>query len=171
MSLTRPDFPLPDLHWPPTREFWSAAARGELALPRCEGCGRLHWYPEERCRHCGASRHRWERMSGRGTLFTWVVVRQAFLPQLRDQIPFVTGLVALAEDPSVRLATRIVDCEPTALSIDMPLEVVFRPLSFAGVERQVLAPVFRPAAQSSPRLPSTLQTPAPRAAMKRNAKQ
>ena len=171
MSVTRSDFPLPDVAWPPTREFWSAAARGELALPRCEGCGRLHWYPEERCRGCGDSRHRWERMSGAGTLFTWVVVRQPFLPQLRDQVPFLTGLVAVAEDPSVRLAARIVECEPAELRIDMPLEVVFRPLSFGGVARRVPAPFFRPAAQPSPRLPSTLQMPAPRAAMKRNAKQ
>ena len=32
----RPDFPLPDTDWPPTREFWAAAARGELAVPRCD---------------------------------------------------------------------------------------------------------------------------------------
>lgn len=144
MSVRRPDFPLPDVEWPPTREFWSAAARGELALPRCAGCGRLRWYPEERCRRCGEPRHAWERVSGEATLFTWVVVRQPFLPQLRDQVPLVTGLVALAEDPSVRLATRIVDCDPAALAVDLPLEVVFRPLAFTGIEGHVIAPFFRP---------------------------
>lgn len=145
-SLSRADFPLPDTEWPPAAELWRAAARGELALPRCLSCGRLHWYPTPRCRRCGGQRHAWERLSGRGTLFTWVVVRHAFLPQFRDDLPFVTGLVALSEDAEVRLATRIVDCPPEALAADMPVEVVFRTLSFPGIERRVLAPMFRPAA-------------------------
>jgi uncharacterized protein len=143
-SLSRNDFPLPDMEWPPTREFWAAAARGELAIPRCEGCGRLHWYPEERCRRCGGERHAWERMSGRGELFTWVVLQHAFLPQFRESLPFVSALVALEEDPAVRLATRIVECDPASLTKDMPVEVVFRPLAFAGIERTVTAPFFRP---------------------------
>lgn len=143
--LGRADFPLPDTEWAPAREFWAAAERGELALPRCQACRRLHWYPEQRCRRCCGERQAWERMSGRGTLFTWVVIRHAFLPQLREALPFVSALVALAEDANVRLATRIVDCAPERLAMDMPVEVVFRPLSFPGIERQVTAPFFRPA--------------------------
>jgi hypothetical protein len=45
----RPAFPLPDVTWEPAREFWNAAARGELSIPKCDGCGRLCWYPRERC--------------------------------------------------------------------------------------------------------------------------
>ncbi len=145
MSLARPDFPLPETQWPPAAEFWRAAAERRLALPRCRGCGRLHWYPVGACRRCGASEARWEALSGRGSLVTWTVVRHAFLPAFRDWLPFVTGLVALEEDPGARLATRIVDCTPEELAADMPVEVVFRPLTFAGVEGEVLAPLFRPA--------------------------
>jgi uncharacterized OB-fold protein len=142
--LGRADFPLPDTEWAPTRPFWAAAARAELAIPRCDGCRRLHWYPEPRCRRCGGERHTWERVSGRGTLFTWVVLRHAFLPQFGDELPFVSALVALEEDPGVRLATRIVDCAPEALAAEMPVEVVFRPLRFAGIQGSVTAPFFRP---------------------------
>ena len=42
----RREFPLPDLVWEPTAEFWAGAARGELRIPRCDSCGRLRWYPE-----------------------------------------------------------------------------------------------------------------------------
>ena len=42
-------FPLPDVEHPLTRGFWDAAARGELAIPRCADCGRWNWYPRERC--------------------------------------------------------------------------------------------------------------------------
>ncbi len=33
------EFPLPDTEWEVTREFWAAAVRGELVIPRCDVCG------------------------------------------------------------------------------------------------------------------------------------
>ena len=139
------EFPLPDTDWEPTREFWSGAGRGELRLPRCNSCEVLCWYPEERCRACGHDAFEWESLSGKGQLFSWTIVHHPFVKPFREQVPYVTGLIALAEDPSVRLVTRIVDCEPDALEIDMPMQVVFRPLSFPDVEREVIAPMFSPA--------------------------
>jgi uncharacterized OB-fold protein len=72
------------------------------------------------------------------------VVRHPFLPQFREKVPFATGLVALDEDPSVRLVTEIVDVSPEQLRIDLPMEVVFRPLAFVGVDGTVVAPLWRP---------------------------
>lgn len=83
-------------------------------------------------------------MSGRGTLFSWVVVTHAFLPQFADMVPFVPALVALDDDPAVRLATRIVDSDPDALDFEMPVTVTFRPISFTGVDGEVTAPLFVP---------------------------
>ncbi len=67
-------------------------------------------------------------------------------PGLRHTVPFVAALVALAEDPKVRLVTNIVDTDPASLAVDEPVEVVFRPLAFPTVPgRSVIAPMFRPA--------------------------
>ena len=140
----RNDFPLPDVDWPPTRDFWAAAARGELAIPRCNACGRFVWYPDGTCRFCGGHESTWTAVRGRGRLFSWSVVRRAFIPQLAADVPYVAGLVAIEEDPAVRLVSRIVDCEPAALRIDLPVRVVFRPLRFAGVRGEVTAPMFVP---------------------------
>ena len=142
---TRAEFPLPDLSWEPTAEFWAGAARGELRIPRCDSCGRLRWYPEEQCRHCKAAPMTWETMSGHGTLFSWVVVTHPFLAQFGGLVPFVPALVALDEDPSVRIPTRMVDCDPESLDYEMPVTVVFRPLTFTDVEGSVEAPLFVPA--------------------------
>jgi uncharacterized OB-fold protein len=142
---TRREFPLPDVAWAPTAEFWAGAARGKLRIPRCDSCGRLRWYPEEQCRHCQGEPFTWETMSGRGTLFSWVVVTHPFLPQFADLTPFVPALVALEEDPAVRLPTRMVDCDPDDLDYEMPVQVVFRPLAFTDVEGTVDAPLFVPA--------------------------
>ena len=141
----RSAFPLPDTEWPPTREFWAGAARGELVLPRCDACGRYVWYPDATCRFCGGQATTWTRVSGRGRLFSWSVVRRAFIPQVADDVPYVAGLVTIEEDPAVRLVTRIVECTPEALRIDMPVRVVFRPLRFTGVPGEVAAPLFVPA--------------------------
>ena len=79
----------------------------------------------------------WTAVSGAGTLFSWAVVRRAFLPAFADQVPFVTALVALAEDPAVRLPTYLVDADPDTLRADEPVRVTFRPLVVLDRARQV----------------------------------
>jgi uncharacterized OB-fold protein len=141
----RPDFPLPDTDWEPTAEFWAGAARHEIRIPRCDQCGRGCWYPREKCRFCRGTSFTWTTMSGRGTLFSWVVVTHAFLPQFADLVPFVPALVALDDDPAVRIATRMVDCDVEALTFEMPVRVTFQPISFPDVVGDVTAPLFTPA--------------------------
>jgi hypothetical protein len=149
MALKRADFPLPDLTDERTAEYFAGAARGELVLPRCDSCNRFVWYPEEECPHCGARSFTWTRVSGRGRVFTWTVVRRAFLPAFEEMVPFVTALVSLEEDPAVRIVSYIVDCDPDALAADLPVEAVFRPLRFPTVpDRSVAVPMFVPASQS-----------------------
>jgi uncharacterized OB-fold protein len=143
--ITRAAFPLPDVTWPRTAEFWAAAAREELVIPRCDGCGRSRWYPMDTCRVCDTGPYTWTATSGRGTLFSWVVATHAFIPAFADVVPFVPALVALDEDPGVRVPTRVVDCDPSALAFDMPVVVTFRRITFAGVEGTVMAPLFVPA--------------------------
>ncbi len=87
----------------------------------------------------------WTRLSGRATLFSFVVVHHAFLPQYQGLTPFLPALVVPEEAPSIRLTTRLVDCRPEELRMDMPVEAVFRPLEFKGVDGSVIAPLFRPA--------------------------
>ncbi|MEI8000722.1 MAG: OB-fold domain-containing protein [Actinomycetes bacterium] len=144
-KITRDRFPLPDVTWPLTAGFWEGAAHDELRLPVCDGCGRFRWYPKETCGRCDAEPFTWTATSGRGTLYSWVVATHAFLPQFADLVPYVPALVALEEDPSVRIPTRMVDVDPAALTFDMPVTVTFRPISFAGIDGAVPAPMFVPA--------------------------
>jgi len=145
----RAAFPLPDVAWEPLRPFWDGAARRELVLPRCTSCARFVWYPDGACRRCGGAEREWTPVSGRGRLFSWSIVHRAFIPQLASLVPFVTGLVAIDEDPAVRLATLVVDCPHDRLRIEMPVAVTYRPLEFAGVAGSVLAPLFAPSQGTS----------------------
>lgn len=139
----RPDFPLPDTDWPPLRAFWDGAAAGELRLPQCGDCEAWCWYPRDRCRHCGSEAFTWTPVSGQGHVFSWVIVRHPFLPAFRDDVPFVSALVSVDDAPAVRLATRIVDCDPGDVAVDAPVTVVFRELTFPDVTGGVVAPLFR----------------------------
>lgn len=130
----RAEFPLPDLAEPLTAPFWEHAGRGVLAIPRLAD-GSWHWYPK-------TTEVEWVPVSGRGTVFSWTEVHQVFLAAYAEQVPFLTGLVALEEDPAVRLATRFVDCD--TIEIGQAVEVTFRPLRFPTVDGEVQAPFFRP---------------------------
>ena len=137
-------FPLPDTEWEPTRGFWEAAQRESLQIPRCEVCATLNWYPPTQCRSCGADTLVWSEVSGRGTAFSWSVVSRALFGAYASQAPYISGLVALEEDPRVRLVTLFVDCGAEDLEVDLPVEVVFRELRFPEVDGGVVAPMFRP---------------------------
>jgi uncharacterized OB-fold protein len=145
-SLKRPDFPLPDLSDERTAEFFAGAARGELVIPRCDSCGALCWYPEERCPKCDGTAFTWTAVDDHGRLYSWAVVRRAFLPAFEEMVPFVTGLVALDEDPAVRIVSYVVDCDPDSLAADQPLEATFRELRFPTVpDKSITVPMFAPA--------------------------
>jgi uncharacterized protein len=142
VAIKRDDFPLPDASEALTAPFFAGAARGELVIPRCDTCGEYVWYPQAACPRDGGALM-WTPVSGRGTLFTWVVVRRAFLPAFDDRVPFVTALVVLDEDPALRLCTYVVDTAPEALVAEAPVEVTFRPLEFTTVPgRSVVVPMF-----------------------------
>ena len=142
MAIKRDDFPLPDVDDPLTAPFFAGAARGELLITRCDACGDYVWYPQATCpRDSGPLT--WTAVSGRATLFSWAVVRRAFLPAFADRVPFVTALVALDEDPAVRLCTYVVDTAPEELVADAAVSVSFRPLEFTTVPgRSVVVPMF-----------------------------
>ena len=141
----RTDFPLPDLAWDGARPYWDGAAREELCLPFCGRCGSANWYPKPTCPQCASDDFTWRPVSGEGTLFSYSVVRHAFLPAYADLVPMVPALVVLDDVPEVRIVTRIVDAEPADLRCDQRVVVTFRPLRFAGVDGEVVVPMFRPA--------------------------
>jgi uncharacterized protein len=149
VAIKRETFPLPDVDDPLTAPFFAGAARGELVVPQCDGCGRYVWYPAEQCPDCAGTSFTWTAVSGRGALFSWAVVQRAFLPAFADRVPFVTALIAIDEDPRVRIVSYVVDAAPETLVADMSVTVDFRPLAFPTVPyRSVVVPMFRPSMNS-----------------------
>lgn len=88
--------------------YFAGLAAGELRFPRCDGCGRFHWYPKACCPWCGGTDVTWVPAGPDGTLFSWTTVRHAFAPEFRERLPYTIGLVEPAGAPGVRLVTRVV---------------------------------------------------------------
>ena len=110
---------------PELAPFFEGCRAGELRIPRCAACGTWNWYPPLFCKSCGTAAPAWTRVSGRAKLFTWTIVHRAFLDDFAARVPYLTALVELEEDPSLRLATLLVDVEREDLHLDLLLEVVF----------------------------------------------
>jgi len=120
MSSAEPVLPeLTDVN----RGFWEAAARGELALQRCDDCGELRYPVAAVCPRCLSARSTWSPLSGRASLFSWIVFHNAYHAAWRDRLPYSVGLVELEEGP--RLFGTLVATEGTPLALGMPLQVVF----------------------------------------------
>jgi uncharacterized OB-fold protein len=92
-----------------TRPFWDAVARSELRLPRCSVCGRWQWYPDPAGTDCAGGRLEWVEVATTGRVHTLTTVRRAFLPDGRDDPPFVVGFVELDGVDGVRLVANLDD--------------------------------------------------------------
>jgi uncharacterized protein len=114
-----------------TKIFWDAAREGRFLVPFCSACGKAHWYPRAICPFCDSDKIEWRNASGKGTIYTFSVMRRA-----KD--PYAIAHVTLAEGPT--MLTNIVDCDFDKLKIGQPVTVVFQ-----ETENGPPAPMFKPA--------------------------
>lgn len=129
------ELPLPQ----PSEEavaFFEALRKGELRVPKCATCGRLSYPPRAMCPDCQSFDFEWARVSGRGTLYSYVVTHQAIHPALVGHTPLATVEVELEEGP--RITSNLVDVPPDAIEIGMAVEVVFE-----KINDEVTLPLFR----------------------------
>jgi uncharacterized OB-fold protein len=130
-----PDYPLPDVDDPLTKPFWDGCRAGELLIQRDPATGLHHWPPKPAGFRGG--RLEWAAASGRGTIFSYVVAREPFLPALRHLLPLVLVLVELEEGP--RLVGFMVGCTPQDVRFGLPVRVRFKILN-----DRVTLPVWEP---------------------------
>jgi uncharacterized OB-fold protein len=100
--------PVPDSH---SAGYWEAAARHQLALAQCTRCGRFTHPPDVACPHCLSTDPAFVfvPVDGRGTVRSWTIMRDSFLPGFAEAVPFVLVDVELDAQPDLRLVGRLVD--------------------------------------------------------------
>jgi acetyl-CoA acetyltransferase/uncharacterized OB-fold protein len=119
--------PLPLLReW--NRGYWTAGAEGQLRFQHCTACDRLQHPAAPVCRACGADAFDERAVSGRA-----VVQGHTTGPQGP-----VVAVVAIKEDPDVRLTTNLVGIEPADVEVGLPVRVAFEQ------DDDVWLPLFEP---------------------------
>ena len=128
--------PLPN----PTEDsapYWAAALQGELRMQQCGDCLHIRFPPSILCPRCLSENTEWVKLSGRGTVFSWIIVHQSQHPAFNVDVPYNVTIVQLDEGP--RLHTTVIDIPNDQIRIGMPVEVVFD-----RVNDEVTLPKFRP---------------------------
>jgi uncharacterized OB-fold protein len=110
--------------------FWEAAARGVLAFPYCGRCDGVVFPPVGVCPNCGSTdpELRDRPVDGGGTVRSWTVVRDAFVPGFAEETPVVLVDVELEQAPSVRMIGRLIDGPDAPLRLGDRVNVVFEPV-------------------------------------------
>ena len=104
-----------------SRHYWKTAAEGRLVIQRCTSCGAYQFYPRALCVTC-AGETEWVEASGRGTLYTFTIIRQNRSEAFVRLSPYAVGIVEL--DEGVRMMSNIVECDLEQLQVGMALEVL-----------------------------------------------
>jgi uncharacterized OB-fold protein len=132
------DMPLPAAN-ADTAGWWEAVAAHRLVVQRCTKCGTPRHPPGPVCPSCRALSFEWADLPGTGTVFSFTVVRQAFLPSLADVVPYVVAVIAPDGGGGARFVSNVVGCDPEEVSIGMPVEVVWEDMG-----PELALPRFRP---------------------------
>jgi len=100
--MTMAEEPRPRPHPQPDRDttpFWEAQNNHELRFQRCSNCGTVRYRVSPMCPSCHAFDHEWVASSGRGTVYSYTVVRRQTHPAF--PAPYTVALVEMEEGPRV----------------------------------------------------------------------
>ena len=146
-AMTKPleGVPLPDLERVPDYEqgFWEGTRAGELRIQRCSDCGRFRHLPTPMCPECSSLEYAWTRVSGRGFVYSFVIVRHPVhrAIQEKEQTPYNVCVIELEEQEGLRICSNVLHVAPEDISIGMPVRVTFAP---AADDPELALPVFLP---------------------------
>jgi uncharacterized OB-fold protein len=132
-----PDSMPPPLADATSLPWWRAASEHRLVVQRCTSCGRTRLPPAPLCPECRSADSAWKELSGRGEVYTYTVVHRPIAAGQR--LPYLIAVISLEEAGGVRILSNLVDVDPDAIEIGMPVELVWEDMS-----AELAIPRFRP---------------------------
>lgn len=140
---------------PANEWFWTSGADGRLRIQACMDCSTLVHPPVPICPRCRSRKWAPTIVSGRAVVAAYTINAQPWLPGFDP--PYVVAVVALEEDPDVRLTTNIVGCDPEQVHIGQEVVVRFEQ------DEEVWLPLFEPTGRTRPNPIAEPKLPASRA--------
>lgn len=124
--------------------YWQSARDHQLQIQRCLACGEPRFYPSLACHTCASLDAEWFPIAGRGTVYSYTVVRRAGVGTFASRMPYTIALVALDEGPV--MMTNImtddladVDADDPAAGVSIGTRVR---LAYDDVTDDVTLPIF-----------------------------
>ena len=127
-----------------TRFFWDGTREGKLLIQRCKACGTLRHPPGPCCPSCHSFEWDTLQASGRGTVYSFVVMHYPEVPPF--DYPNPVGLIELEE--GTRLIAQLVGVKPGDIKIGAKVQVEFNRFEVGAPEGSddIMLPQFRPVA-------------------------
>ena len=101
--------------------FWKGVDDHKLMLQKCGACDTWCHLPQPMCPECQSLDRKWEAVSGKGTVYSWVTHRESNHPAFKA--PYSVVLVELEE--GMRIISNLVDVKPEDIRIGMKVTVTF----------------------------------------------
>lgn len=98
---------------------------GELAVQTCSACQVKQHPPEEICHRCGSMSFTSTVLEPAGTIYSYTIAHYPVHPALADVVPYAVVLVALDEDPTIRVVGNLVGLPPELVEIGMAVSAVW----------------------------------------------
>lgn len=101
--------------------FWEGVQEGTILVQRCDACGSLRQPPGPMCPQCQSRDWHPKAMSGRGSVYAFIVSKHPTLP---DGDSRLVVLVELEE--GVRMVSNLVDVDVSDVRLGTPVQAIFR---------------------------------------------
>lgn len=120
-----------------SKVFYDGCRERKLLYQHCRDCGEVIFFPKELCPNCMGRDLEWLESRGKGKIHTFTIAYAAAPPEFAEDQPYVLAIVEM--DEGYRMMSNIVDCDFETITCEMPVEVVFDP-----VTPEVSLPKFKP---------------------------
>jgi acetyl-CoA acetyltransferase/uncharacterized OB-fold protein len=139
LSMAGVERPLP-LVDDDNRDYWQAGQDGVLRVTSCNSCGALLHPPPPVCRYCRSADLGLRDVSGRGIVVGATVNHHLWDPRFAP--PFAIVMVAIEEDPRVRVVSNLVDVTENDVRVGMRVRATFEHID--GVWIPLFVPLDEP---------------------------
>jgi len=118
---------LPDFD---TAEWWAATKQHKYFVRQCNKCGHK-WFPPTipACAKCASMDIGWFETTGKGVIYSYVVVTQPILGAFTNTAPYVVAIIELndcrEEDGTVTRVAGVLMNDEAETAIGLPCEAVY----------------------------------------------
>ncbi len=122
------------------RSYFEGAKQRELRLQKCDRCGHVRFPASTHCPQCLSSEATWIKASGRGRVWSFIVMHQKYFKAFANDLPYNCAMVQLEEGP-IMMST-IVGIPDASIHCDLPVVAVFE-----DATEEITIIKFRPASE------------------------